>query len=599
MPEVYVGKVGPCPACRQNVRLVAPNFAPGTDDFLFALVIVAGPERVGEQVYLGGRNPITIGKRPENDIALNDPSVSRYHCRLIRTDEGWRIEDEGSKNGVRINGNRVTGHDLSDADMIRLGHFTLQYEDTSAVQASGGASRVPASFKAEAHSPEDDLYALAEMEETQPAAEAAPPAVSTATLGGTIAPAPVSIEAGTPGPICPSCEKRLATGAKICVECGIDLKTGRAVLTTYDGHLDSVYEITEQILRMITWLIWVGIYPVASEALGIRKPYVIRAIAVITVLTSIWFWMYEASASPKMMSYKNLLLWCGETEPTAELVEDFYAETSYGDAAAFDAKLAALKADAERRKPAKTNGQKPKLTSPAGRVSMKALIANESAEERDKLVLAAYRALTPEQQCLGRYRPSQLITHAFLHADLMHLVGNLIFLLVIGSRINALIGNIGTAVLYPVLAIVAGLAHMSSTADLPPHPMLGASGAIMGLAGMYLVLVPTPSVHMVAWFRWGLIRAFHLSRKFFAVRGFWVVLFYIAFDVVATVFGSADNVAHWAHLGGFLAGVSIGLALLFSRLVNCRGGDIVSAVLGRRAWGLVGKPNRVPKIKLL
>ena len=103
---------------------------------------------------------------------------------------------------------------------------------------------------------------------------------------------------------------------------------------------------------------------------------------------------------------------------------------------------------------------------------------------------------------------------------------------------------------------------------------------------------------MAAWFRWGLIRGFHLSLKFFAVRGFWVVLFYIAFDVLATIQGAEDGVAHWAHLGGFLAGVAIALMLIFSRLVNCRGGDIISAILGRRAWALVGKPNRTPKFKL-
>jgi membrane associated rhomboid family serine protease len=97
---------------------------------------------------------------------------------------------------------------------------------------------------------------------------------------------------------------------------------------------------------------------------------------------------------------------------------------------------------------------------------------------------------------------------------------------------------------------------------------------------------------MAVWWRWGLVQLFRLSVKLFAVRGFWVVLFYIAFDVVYTAFGLEDDVAHSAHLGGFLAGVGLGLVLLVSRAVNARGTDMVSAILGRHAWALVGRPNR-------
>jgi len=66
----------------------------------------------------------------------------------------------------------------------------------------------------------------------------------------------------------------------------------------------------------------------------------------------------------------------------------------------------------------------------------------------------------------------------------------------------------------------------------------------------------------------------------------------MAFDVIYTVFGLEDEVAHWAHLGGFLAGAGIAIILMVSRLVNARGGDLVSVVLGRHSWKLLGKPNR-------
>src|ERR1051325_1659691 len=89
---------------------------------------------------------------------------------------------------------------------------------------------------------------------------------------------------------------------------------------------------------------------------------------------------------------------------------------------------------------------------------------------------------------VGEFQPHQLITHAFLHGGITHLVGNLIFLIVLGPRVNALIGNILTLILYPLLAVLAATFHMVAMQHEPSHPMVGASGAIMGLAGLYLVL---------------------------------------------------------------------------------------------------------------
>jgi membrane associated rhomboid family serine protease len=206
------------------------------------------------------------------------------------------------------------------------------------------------------------------------------------------------------------------------------------------------------------------------------------------------------------------------------------------------------------------------------------------------------------EQILGAVRPHedfhwyQLITHAFLHGGIMHLAGNLLFLIVLGTRVNSLLGNLLTAILYPVLAIAAGLAQMIASAHQPPAPMIGASGAIMGLAGMYLVLFPVHKVYMSIWMRWGLIAGFKLSWKVWAVRGFWVVLFYIAFDVRYTSLGVKDHVAHWAHLGGFITGIAIAIGLLLARLSDAHGGDMLSVVLGRHAWALIGRPSsRVAK----
>jgi membrane associated rhomboid family serine protease len=126
----------------------------------------------------------------------------------------------------------------------------------------------------------------------------------------------------------------------------------------------------------------------------------------------------------------------------------------------------------------------------------------------------------------------------------------------------------------------------------PDHtgPMLGASGAIQGLAGMYLILFPVHRVYCAMWIR---IR-WSLFAKVFTLRGFWVLLIYFCYDVAMQLInrGEGGGVAHWAHIGGFLAGAVLALGILLSRQFNCRGADLLSVVLGRHAWPLIGKPSR-------
>src|SRR5439155_4915167 len=125
--------------------------------------------------------------------------------------------------------------------------------------------------------------------------------------------------------------------------------------------------------------------------------------------------------------------------------------------------------------------------------------------------------------------------------------------------------------------------------DEVPVPALGASGAIMGLAGMYLIFFPVHRVYMAIWLR--IFWRMPLWLKIWPTRGFWVLGFYIGFDVVATLLRSRDGVAHWAHLGGFVAGATVALFLLIARLQDARHADLLSVVLGRLAWPLIGRPQ--------
>ncbi len=584
LPTSHVGKPGACPACKRILRIIAHSGGAAIRQVRGQLLIQHGPQRVGEHIFLAGSQPIEVGKRAENDLHLTGDMVSRRHCRFVPTDGGWRIEDCNSTNGLFVNGMRVAQHELKSGDRIRVGDYELKYAgvrrkgaptaaapaQTEPTQPEPAATEAPApsadppplqGLLGEVEPAEQDLGdegLLKIGDDVAGAIELAPPPTT---------PAPIEADEGDEeAPVCPACGTQLAKRAKICVQCGIDVRTGRALVTSQETNLDQIYMAAEGLIRAVSWIIWLGFYPIASEAFGTRKPYVIRGLTILTVITSLLFLGYEWKGSEKMRTLKNYMLWAGEGEPTPELIFVFYAFTNYGDSEAFSRELSEYEA------------AYPEL----------------SDEER---MVEAHKALSPEQQYQGQYNRSQLITHAFLHGGILHLVGNMIFLLVFGSRVNALIGNILTILLYPILAVGAALVHMASMAPTePPTPMLGASGAIMGLAGLYLVLFPTPQVHMAAWIRLGLLGAFKLGLKMWSVRGFWVVLFYIAFDVFYTAMGIDDGTAHWAHLGGFGVGAGIGLIFLLTRTINARGGDLISAMLGKHAWSLVGRPSTEPGI---
>ncbi|MBN1514920.1 MAG: rhomboid family intramembrane serine protease [Phycisphaerae bacterium] len=526
------------------------------------LVIIRGPQHVGEHIFPAGRRPIGIGKQPGSALLLPGTRVSRQHCVLVPTQAGWRIEDRNSTNGLFVNRRRVTAHELKVGDRVQIGEYELFYGTTDGASRPAVATAQAAAGDTDAL--EDGTYRVADdLNDLEALTTGERVAVTSMT--DPAASAGQHAEADSPpsgdGPMCPCCKKRLNASARVCVSCGINVRTGRSILTAEETNLDETYAAVESVIGWLSWIFWMGVYPIASEAFGTRKPYAIRGIAIVTILTSFWFLYYEWTESPKMRSAKNMMLWAGDAEPSPELLVVMYSFTNYGNSAAFEARFDQI------------SEEKPEMS-------------------EEEVVLAAHESLPVEDRCLGEYQPHQLVTHAFLHGGILHLVGNLIFLMVFGSRVNALIGNALTVVLYPLLAVGAAVFHMASVSSEAPSPMLGASGAIMGLAGMYLVLFPIHKVHMAAWIRWGMLTGFHLSLWMWAMRGFWVVLCYIALDVFYTAMGIEDGTAHWAHLGGFIVGAAIALVMLVTKLVNARGGDIISALLGRHAWAIVGAPNR-------
>ncbi|SMF14389.1 Membrane associated serine protease, rhomboid family [Tistlia consotensis] len=137
-----------------------------------------------------------------------------------------------------------------------------------------------------------------------------------------------------------------------------------------------------------------------------------------------------------------------------------------------------------------------------------------------------------------------LVTAQFLHGGWMHLLGNMLFLFVFGDNVEDSMGHRNYLAFYLTCGVAAGLSQYATSPD-PGTPMIGASGAISGVLGAYLLLSPKAKVLVPIGFIPLYIPAWLLLIFWFALQ-----LFSAAGDTA----GQA-GVAWWAHIGGFLAGM--------------------------------------------
>jgi FHA domain len=91
-----------------------------------ALVIRAGGGRAGE-IFPLESDRLTVGRRPDSDIFLDDVTVSRDHAILVRRGEDFYLDDCGSLNGTYVNRRRIESHHLSDGDELQIGKYKLAY----------------------------------------------------------------------------------------------------------------------------------------------------------------------------------------------------------------------------------------------------------------------------------------------------------------------------------------------------------------------------------------------------------------------------------------------------------------------------------------
>jgi membrane associated rhomboid family serine protease len=167
-------------------------------------------------------------------------------------------------------------------------------------------------------------------------------------------------------------------------------------------------------------------------------------------------------------------------------------------------------------------------------------------------------AIPPLSLRWSRLVPLWLFTYQFVHADIWHLIGNMIFLFCFGNAVNAKLGHWQYIVSYLLLGALAGLAFLPLSHG---RPIVGASGSIMGIVGLFVVLFPRNDVQIFYWIGWVFVGVTRITA-------YWVVLFYVVGDLIGALLNSNGAVAYAAHLVGAAAGVGLGIILVRTRVVR-------------------------------
>jgi len=170
-------------------------------------------------------------------------------------------------------------------------------------------------------------------------------------------------------------------------------------------------------------------------------------------------------------------------------------------------------------------------------------------------VLFGNDSLPPD---IARIPPElSILTSMFMHGGWMHIIGNMLYLWIFGNNIEDTVGHVRFVLFYLLCGAAAALAQ----SVINPHsevPMIGASGAIAGVLGAYMVLFPR--AHVLVLVPLGFF--FPVMRlPALLVLGFWFVLQFFQGGLMAP--GEEGGVAYWAHIGGFVTGIV--LIFLFHR----------------------------------
>jgi membrane associated rhomboid family serine protease len=143
---------------------------------------------------------------------------------------------------------------------------------------------------------------------------------------------------------------------------------------------------------------------------------------------------------------------------------------------------------------------------------------------------------------------SNLITSMFLHGSWLHLLGNMWFLWIFGNNIEDSMGHLRFVVFYLVCGLAAAFGQIAANPS-SVIPMIGASGAISGVMGAYLILFPRIRVYALIFLGFFFTS---VGMPAWVMLGYW---FFIQLVSGLVSIGAEGGVAFWAHAGGFIAGV--------------------------------------------
>ncbi|MEE8437214.1 MAG: rhomboid family intramembrane serine protease, partial [Candidatus Neomarinimicrobiota bacterium] len=145
-----------------------------------------------------------------------------------------------------------------------------------------------------------------------------------------------------------------------------------------------------------------------------------------------------------------------------------------------------------------------------------------------------------------------LITSMFLHGGFAHIVGNMWFLWVFGDNVESTMGHVRFLVFYILCGLAAGIAQITINPD-SIIPMVGASGAIAGVLGTYMMRFPHAKVHVFVFI---VIFFTTIQVPAYLVLGIWFII-QLTSGLGSLGFDTTGGVAWFAHIGGFIAGIII------------------------------------------
>ncbi len=299
------------------------------------------------------------------------------------------------------------------------------------------------------------------------------------------------------------------------------------------------------------------IVPLSHEDLrGRRWPWITIAIIVLNVLVfAATYWSMDDQADQRALTQVKILILAAnhrdvQLPPVAQkLVESARRSTpeAYAKLSARDRRL--LRED------------------PAWDVRMREFEPEQATEEMSRLV-TEWNALQ-EKSVLAQYgfipaqkKPITYVTSLFLHGGWLHIIFNMWFLWLAGSVLEDAWGRI----IYPIFYFLAGAVATQTHAAMYPDsmvPLIGASGAVTGLMGAFLVRYFKTKIDFV--FIW--ILAFTPRFTRFKAPAYLMLPLWLASEFLAAwMTGGPGGVANWAHIGGFVLGVAVALGMKFSGL---------------------------------